>query len=212
MIPVTPVRIYSEVFTRDEISTLNAYYANKEYTVEKFDSPEKLKYKNKNNDYEVEGSLPNLILRPKITEILGDHKMQFGAYLESHRPFGAHVDTNKNFQDNNNYHHLSDLHRNVAILIPLCEHPDCNTIFWKYWADSYNSPVELPSQRVDPIDLGPLLGHMTEEQKYKLSYLELDKIFSWKLGSLAVWDRRQLHAASDFTKSMQFKTAITIFV
>lgn len=37
-------------------------------------------------------------------------------------------------------------------------------------------------------------------------------IINWKIGSIAIQNRPQSHSASDFTKSMVYKTAITIFV
>ena len=43
------------------------------------------------------------------------------------------------------------------------------------------------------------------------NHLTVDCIFNWKFGDAAVFDRTQLHAATDFTKHHQYKDAITVF-
>lgn len=206
------VRVFDNVFTAEEIAELNNYYADKEYTVTKFESSGQLKYKNKNNDYNIVDSTPYNIINKKLTEAIGSHQMQYGAYLESHYPFLPHIDTNELFNENNLYHHSDTFYNNLAVLIPLSEHKDFNTIFWKYWSDKYHTGYDLPIQTEVPVDFGYMLDHVSPTEKLKLERLELDTIYNWKVGGLIVWERNQLHSSSDFSKSKLQKTAITIFL
>lgn len=206
-------RIFDNVFSSEEIAKLNKYYDKKEYTVIKTDHRGRLKYKNKNNDYNITYSIPYKIIHQKLTKLIGDHSMQYGAYLESHYPFLPHVDTNENFKDPSYYQHTVPLHTNISVLIPLSEHQDFNTIFWKYWVDEYKEGDILPIQTEQEADLGSILDHVEKDyDRMQLARLALDKIYNWKIGSLVVWDRNQLHAATDFTKSGLAKTAITLFL
>jgi hypothetical protein len=207
-------RIVQNVFSENEIAQLVNYYSNQPYTIDdRFTKDNKLKYRNKNNGYDDKDSLPYEIIHSKLVNILGEHNMQYGAYLESHYPFGVHVDTNTHIDETQDvYHHKTDIHRNIAVIIPLCESSYFKTIFFDYFINSFDDDTTLPKLLKEPQDLDIDLDHLGTIVKEKMQWIPIDQIFHWKIGDIAIWNRNQLHCASNFLPSNTFKTAVTLFL
>ena len=103
-----------------------------------------------------------------------------------------------------------------VLLIPFDQGTELNTVVWK----------EKCTGKTDSKILYQMFKHLTLNtgisKLYNLShtyditgkrwcdYLALDAIFNWKLGSAVIWDRNQLHCATDFTAYCSHKDAICI--
>jgi len=136
-------------------------------------------------------------------------------------PFGIHHDSKK--RHNLNRPDEDCTPDSVAILIPMDEGPYFNTVFWKEkhfdtqsMLDEFNEFGMLEQSELKNTGIGDEydLAFSWEDTRpgYQLyNHLTLDCVFNWKIGDAAVFDRTQLHAATDFTKHCPFKDAITIF-
>lgn len=205
------LQIHRGVFSTQEIQDLIDYYRDQPYVKEKM-LDGGLQYKNKNNDYNIDTSVPYKIINPKLKNILGEHSMQFGTYLESHKPFSLHVDNNTTFQNKGMYQHLSNAHKNLSVLIPLSEHELFSTVFFDYSIELFDKNCSLPRVLDQPQSCESLLSHLSLEWQEQIQWIPVDGIFHWRLGDLAVWHRDQLHCASNFLSSGLTKQAVTIFL
>ena len=102
--------------------------------------------------------------------------------------------------------------KNIGILIPLSENQYFKTIFFDYLIDQFDCNTVLPKISNEPLEIGEDLDHVDPVLKEKIKYIPLDQIFNWKIGDIAIWNRNQLHSASNFLPSGKFKTAITLFL
>jgi hypothetical protein len=206
------VSVFQNFITLDELSILNEYYSTKPYANEKYkDTVDgyRLAYKNKNTDYDLTDSTVYKILNPKITEKIGSHKLSGGQFLESHYPYGPHVDTIKQFEKKEFYNHETQT-TNKGLIIPLEEHPSFNTIFFDLFSDENITPVvNLEDKKYDhPFDL----SHFSKEMFDYTATLKITDAYNWKLGTAVLFDRNQLHCATNFTKHRLTKTAIVLFL
>lgn len=136
-------------------------------------------------------------------------------------PFGIHHDSKKRHNPNKaNEECVPEGH---AIIIPLDEGPYFNTVFWKEkcfdtddMIDGFQQFSKLAEHELknsgigDQYDLAFSWGDPRPGYQY-YNHLTLDCVFNWRIGDAAVFDRNQLHAASDFTAHCPYKDAITIF-
>jgi hypothetical protein len=205
---------YDDILTAEEIALLNNYFVSKEYSVENFKDTihgHRLRYRNKHTDYDLENSIVHDILYPKIYSLIGDHALNSGAFLESHYPFGLHVDTNKQFLNKLMYVH-SAINVSKAIIIPLVSSKKFTTVFF----DCYNDSIDFPPDTATPVgDLfvdGVDLSHLPQNQRSFIADKHISGIFEWKTGSVAIWPRNQLHCSSNFYNTGLVKTAITLFI
>lgn len=208
---------YNDILTKDEISQLNDYFDLKEYSSEDVRDTvhgNLLRYRNKHSDYDIDNSVVRNIVYPKIQSLIGEHFINSGAFLESHYPFGLHVDTNQQFLDKSKYLH-SNPNIEKAIIIPLNESDKFNTVFFdhhvdliKYQCDNSCNLNNLNDFFIDGIDL----SHLNQTQRDYIADKYISGVFNWKIGSVAIWPRNQLHCSSNFYKTDLVKKAITLFV
>ena len=103
-----------------------------------------------------------------------------------------------------------------VLLVPLNQGPSLNTVIWQEKCQGKINQQVL-SQTFEHLtvdrELGKLynLSHTYDiADKHWCDYLTLDHVYSWKLGSAVIWDRNQLHCATDFTAHCSHKDAICI--
>ena len=148
-----------------------------------------------------------------------DHSVDSGHFQRCYIPFGVHHDSKKRHNPDR-----PDAECNTpgfAILIPMDEGPNLNTIFWKEKFYNNNDMTKmffdfgsLDAKDVKNSGIGDKydLAFADDNPDRKIyNHLTVDCIFNWKFGDAAVFDRTQLHAATDFTKHHQYKDAITVF-
>ena len=100
---------------------------------------------------------------------------------------------------------------NLGILVPLTESSVDKTIFFKHFVDHFSESTILPDKIVQHDDLS-LFDHVSQWQKNKLKFLQIDKIFQWKLGDIAIWNRNQIHCAGNFLSHETSKCHIALFI
>lgn len=206
-------QIFTKVFSAAEIASLIEYYSSLPYVKDKYINENVLQFRNKHNHYDLKNSVPYSIMYDKIAALIGQHAMEYGDYLESHYPFSLHVDTNYTFTAESYYRHDTGQHRNMAVLVPLSEHELFNTVFFDHWSSTQMTrETVLPKITTEPQQHNIDLSHIGSGMRQQLEWIPLDKIFQWKLGDVAVWDRNQLHCASNFLPTGTSKQAIVIFV
>ena len=204
-------KIFRNLISPEEINLLQDYYSQKPVMQTKFKDDAKtiLKTKIKNSDYNIVDSIVYKILWPKIKNIVGDHAMTHGAYYESFYPYSIHTDT-----DSENVHAPKldqHINLNLGILVPLTQSSVDKTIFFKHFVDHFSESTILPDKIVQHDDLS-LFDHVSPWQKNKLKFLQIDKIFQWKLGDIAIWNRNQIHCAGNFLSHETSKCHIALFI
>ena len=205
------VSIFENFITIDEVNSLKNYYKEKPYANEKFkDTVDgyRLVYKNKNTDYDLTESFVHKLLNPNSIEKIGNHTLSGGQLLESHYPFSPHVDTVTQFEKKDFYTHKVKI-TNSGMIIPLEEHAAFNTIFFDLFSEENVVPdtsVNLRKYK-HPYNL----SHLSLEMFNYVSNLKITDVYNWKLGTAVLFDRNQLHCATNFTQFSLTKTAIVLF-
>jgi hypothetical protein len=204
-------KIFKGIISLEEINTLKDYYSQKPVTQTRFKDDAKtiLKAKLKDSDYNIVDSIVYKILGPKIKNIVGDHAMTHGAHFESFYPYGIHTDTDTTnaFAPKLEQH----INLNLGVLIPLTESDADKTIFFKHFTDHFSESTKLPDKIVKHDDLS-IFDHLNQWHKDRLQFLEIDKIFEWKLGDMAMWDRNQIHCAGNFLSHGTSKKHIALLI
>jgi hypothetical protein len=172
---------------------------------------------NKHLNYDLPISPVHQIIKPKINELIGpDHIFNSGAYKELRHPYATHID--------NTYFislAIGELTQNkkyeAAVLIPLVEHEKFNTVIFDIDDDKINLPMggEMPQSWLTVEDNGLDLDdfdHINEPTRSQVKKLPVDFVAKWKLGSLIVWRRNQLHASTNFAKFGLIKKFIIVFI
>ena len=205
---------YDDVLSESEIVELIEFFQGKEYSVSNYKDTihgHLLRYRNKHTFYDDKNSLVYKILYPKIYQLIGEHYINSGAFLESHYPFGLHVDTNQQFIDKSIYVH-SAINKQKALIIPLVGSDKFNTVFFDHFTDTVDWPVsskcDLEDFFIDGIDF----SHFSQFQRDFVADKNISGVFKWTTGSIAVWPRTQLHCSSNFYNTGLVKLAITLFV
>lgn len=162
------------------------------------------------------------ILHPYLERVLGKYKIDKSPnYQRCYEPFGIHHDSKKRHSPDR----LDDecTSEGLAILIPMDTGEYFNTVFWKEKHFDTKSMVtefrnfsRLDQSKIknsgigDKYDLDFCWSDPRPGYQY-YNHLTLDCVFNWRIGDAALFDRTQLHAASDFRQHSQYKDAITIF-
>ena len=163
---------------------------------------------NKYLEYQVPEDFSYQVLNPKLTEILGDHEFDTGAYKECVQPYGLHVDAYKAHQDTNTITSFSSAKKhNKALLIPLVEGPAYKTVTFKCYSSTNN--YNLSNWYGDKNLLNTKeFGH----ERRNITLLPVDVEYSWRLGDILTWDRDQLHISADFTRFEVTKKFLILFI
>ena len=195
-------KIYSNVFTQEEIDLIIEFYESKEIKATDHWS------NNKYLEYQVPEDFSYQVLNPKLTEILGDHEFDTGAYKECVQPYGLHVDAYKAHQDTNTITSFSSAKKhNKALLIPLVEGPAYKTVTFKCYSSTNN--YNLSNWYGDKNLLNTKeCGH----ERRNITLLPVDVEYSWRLGDILTWDRDQLHISADFTRFEVTKKFLILFI
>ena len=208
--------IYHNLFTAQEIQDILEYFESKPYnTVEEYQGV--VYSKNKNLDYQIPDSFAYRNIRPKINSILGqDHEIFMGCYKECYQSYSLHYDSPRSHSRfDSKYQIPANSKYNIAILIPLIEHPRFKTVIF----DVFDEDV---ADKTLMFDSTCLIGHndldleefthVPEEYRKDLNLLPVDTIFQWRIGDAVSWDREQLHCSTDFAKFGLIKKFLILFI
>ncbi len=205
-------QIIENAFSLDEIDQLINHFNNKPVEI-----VEPNGNRNKNLDYHLPYSLAYKIIKPKLDKLIGaNHKYGSGAYKECVFPYGTHIDTT-DAQKQLSVTVFDDTNRhNVAVVIPLTEGPNFTTVTFDYVPEKnpgMSKPLPLTALQSEPNNLNLAdFDHIPEPTLSQVKYLPVDTIFNWKIGSMIIWDRGQLHASTNFAKFNEIKKFILIFI
>ena len=195
-------RIYSDVFTKEDIDSIIEFYGSKEIKATDYWS------NNKYLEYQIPEDFSYQLLNPKLTEILGDHEFATGSYKECVHPYGLHVDAYQAHQDTNTITSFSSAKKhNIALLIPLVEGPAYKTVTFKCYSST--NDYNLSNWYGSNNSLNP--GEFGHEPR-NITLLPVDVEYSWHLGDILTWDRDQLHISADFTRFGVTKKFLVLFV
>lgn len=172
---------------------------------------------NKNLDYHLANSVCSRVVKPVIDRIIGpDHQIEAGAYKECITPYTTHFDNKEYNKEITVSRADRGPHYNVAVLIPLVEGPEFNTVLFDVFSDKDFGmgqilPKEFLSDVSNDLDITGFT-HAAPKVQEQIKLLPVDTFYNWKLGDILVWDRLQLHSSTDFAKSGLVKKFIIIFI
>lgn len=214
------IEILKNFITLEEITIIKDFY--QDHTFERQgnhpDDTSKLQWANS----KLENSILQRVLHNKIVDLIGINYTisdGCGVYQRCYIPFGLHTDSKQRVDPNRN---ISDTEsEGKALLIPLDQAPEFNTVFWsvKFKNDqekltSFNEFVNLPPDQIKNTKIGneyDLDFAWADPARKLFNHYDVEGVFNWRIGDAAMWDRNHLHAASDFTKKHPYKDAITFF-
>jgi hypothetical protein len=215
------VEIFKDFISLDEIKIIKDHYAQTEFQNQGMHpDTNQLQWENASLD----DHILSTILHDKIVRAVGsNYKISSGCgkFQRCHVPFGMHTDSKKRINPDRPTETCKSEGR--ALLIPLDQGPHLNTVFWqeKFFDETsqrqaFMAFTELADADIRNSNLGATydLAFAWDDPnpaRKLYNHLTFDSVFNWELTSAAVWDRNQIHAASDFTKHHAFKDAITIF-
>jgi hypothetical protein len=207
------------VFTADELTEIINHFRGQPVS-QRFEPAET---DNKNLDYELEDSLVYRMIRPKISNLLGDDEHVFfaGAYKEYKVPYQLHID---NTVPTASMVFESTKKHKTAFLIPLMEGEDLKTALFDVFlpvghAFKVGAIMEDRVAELKPFLLNEKtelivdeFDHIFDPLNEMLPYIPVDTIHSWKLGSVITWHFDQLHCSSNFKKNDITKKFIIIMI
>jgi len=158
--------------------------------------------------------LPYQILNPILNSLIGEHAFDGGHYLDAIWPFTAHFDTNEIFKSRNILTHDCKNSSNLGILIPFSENKNFRTVFFDYFLEHESKKkLSIPDNPTenDP-SLMEMLDHHSDEEFQILKYIPVSDVAEWRMGSIIVWPRHQLHCSSNFAKFNLTKQALVLWV
>ena len=204
---IKKVKIFHNIIPEKTIKILKAYYEKKPYSLIRWQDEQKgiVHQKEKHNDYNVSDGIVNKVLYPLLRKIVGEHTQCNGAYAEVYDGAKLHVDSNIEMKS---YYKTNTVDQNLGILIPLTEGKQHQTVFFDYFTEKFTKDSPVPAEKYSVDE--EMFGHVEKWMLEKAKHIPIDKIFNYKVGDIAVWDRRQLHCAANLSKGMT-KTHIIIF-
>jgi hypothetical protein len=209
------VQILPDFLTADEVESLLVEFSLQSYTSEKtkqlFDKTI-IASRYKNNHYNTPNSVVRQIVYPKLKNILGDHTMDSGSFLESHYPYDIHLDSHDTFSKKNFYSHTQN-EINTSVLISLNEDSCFKTVFFDYFAQTLDL-TKVPTGQEKHLDnhRSVDLSHLPEQHHKFIENLNITDVYHWKIGHAVLWPRTQLHASSNFYLSGKQKKAVVLFL
>ena len=215
------MQVIENFISLQEIENIKDFYKNQQFDYD-------------NNSYQVSflaSWILKDILHKKIQNIFGNYTITpwTDVYQRFSLPVGIHNDCKQKIAENfveisqqPKFSYLMEKFttdyqtEGQVLLIPFDQGTELNTVVWK----------EKCTGNTDSKMLCQMFGHLTLNtgisKLYNLrhtydttgkrwcDYLTLDAVFHWKLGSAVIWDRNQLHCATDFTAYCSHKHAICI--
>ena len=205
---IEKVRIFHNIIPKKNIKILKAYYEKKPYSIIRWSDEEKgiLERKEKHNDYNVSNGIVNKVLYPVLKQIIGEHRQCNGFWAEVHSATNPHVDSEVGPMARN--YSTGDGGKNLSILIPLTEGERHQTVFFDYFTEDFHEHSPVPAENLSIEH--EMFGHLKQHMLEKVKHIPIDKIFNYKVGDIAVWDRRQLHCAASLLKEKP-KSHIIVF-
>ena len=189
-------------------------YSKTKYTTDNQDN-KVIQYRNKNLDLHLSTSLVAGIKTSSIMQTFGQLPTP-GALLESHYPFGLHVDTVKSF-DKKGYESLHNEYIDISFLIPLNQGPGHQTVFFDYFSDLIDEDLKTASTKTLQLDIPKFQGvedlsHLTNAERHLLNEhnIGVSDYETWQIGNAITWTRNQLHCAGNFY-TQGLKEAIILF-
>jgi hypothetical protein len=208
--------VYKDVFSSSDITRLIDFYNLLPISDVKFSPNGKIFRNIKNSEYNFEDQDVFKILNPALTKILGPHQFTGGHWLDAHSPYTLHIDNISDFQKRNIPVFQSPLHKNVGVLIPLVEHQHFNTVFFDHYFEilepGYIQKTANNSMSLLDQSIMDLLDHHSAENLVDIQRFRLDRVVNWKIGSVLVWPRNQLHCSSNFEKYGLTKQAVVLWL
>jgi len=216
---MTTIKRYPDFLTQSQCAEISEWlkprpYSKTKYTMDDQDN-EVIQYRNKNLDLQLSTSLVAKILNPLILQTFGQLPTH-GSLLESHYPFGLHVDTVKSF-DNKEYESLHQEYIDISFLIPLNQGPGHQTVFFDYFSELIDDDLKSASAKTLQLDIPKFQGvedlsHLTNAERHLLNENNIvaSDYETWQIGNAFTWPRRQLHCAGNFY-TQGVKEAITLF-
>jgi len=210
------INTFHNVFTHEEIKQLINFYASLPVSNTKYLPDGRLFRIIKNSEYNLEDQAAFKILNPKLTEILGPHQFTGGHWMDSYSPFCVHIDNISNYNQRGVSVFEAETHKNIGVLIPLCEHEHFKTIFFDCLLDNLDPGYLDKLSNVNNPELSSefmtLVDHHSDEEYNKIKKIKLDCIVDWKIGDVFSWPRDQLHCSSNFAKYNLNKQAIVLWL
>jgi hypothetical protein len=179
---------------------------------------------NKNLHYQIPISPFRALIEPKVKKIIGQDAVVSGSsYKECIHPYQLHFDT----QTALDYYNRNDVEYqlfntgtsryNLVFLIPLVEGHEFKTAIFdvddslQKYSDGGSSLKLEWCESTNNLDINDY-DHLPEEDLKNINKLSLIDEFTWKLGSVIIWDRNKLHCSSNFTKHNLIKKMIVLFI
>ena len=195
-------KVYSNVFTKEEIDSIINFYESKEIKATDYWS------NNKYLEYQFTEDFSYQLLNPKLTEILGEHEFATGTYKECIHPYGLHVDAYEAHQETNTITSFSSAKKhNKALLIPLVEGPEYKTVTFKCYSATNNYNLSDWYGDKNLLD-SKEFGH----ERKDITLLPVDVEYAWHLGDILTWNRDQLHISANFTRFGVTKKFLILFI
>ena len=210
---------FENVFSADEIKELIAYF-DAEPVAHRFETQQT---SNKNLSYDIPGSAVNLIVRPKLAQLLNDddHKFFGGAYKEYNVPYPLHID---NVIPTASITFKNEPNHQMVFLIPLMEGPLLKTVLFDVFMPEGHSFHANGTDQGRAGELEKFLleektdinmedfDHIVEPFYSMLPYIPLERIQPWKLGGVLAWPIDQLHCSTNFSKFNITKKFMVIMI
>ena len=216
---MTTVKRYPNFLTQSQCAQILEWLEPRPYSKTKYQTDDQgneiVKYRNKNLDLHLSTSLVAEIINPSIMQTFGKLPTH-GSLLESHFPFGLHVDTVETF-DKKGFESLHKDDINISCLIPLNQGPGHQTVFFDYFSNLIDDNLKSASTKTLQLDVPKFQGvenlsHLTNTERHLLdeNNIVVSDYETWQIGNAISWPRNQLHCAGNFyTRGV--KEAIVLF-
>lgn len=213
------LEVVENFISLDDIKRIKEYYQNVKFENQGFhpERPDQIQWANCKLAKWI-----LVLLHDKISKIIGDNfeiSRGCGVFQRCYLPFGMHTDSKQRINPSRIINQNDSEGR--ALLIPLQEAVEFNTVFWniKFATDqekqtAFENFANLPSSQIANTKIGDQydLKFAWQDPIRKLyNHYPVLGVYNWRLETAAVWDRNLLHAASDFSEKHAYKDAITIF-
>ena len=212
-------RVINNFITIDEIHSIKEYFKNRSFELSGYLETGELHWE--------QSTIPEHILKEILHKKLiategKNYKAASITYRRVYQPYRPHVDSKFALSRDKSFTPTDD--EGSAMIIPLDEGEYLNTVFWKEnfatteeMTQSIHNFINLPDAEVKNNNITSKfeLDFCSKEpegdpNRCIYNHYELDINFNWKLGTAVHWNRNQLHAATDFTKHVMYKDAVSV--
>jgi hypothetical protein len=213
-------KVYENIFSLKELQFLINWADNEPVSgFQGLDEIRKVDV-NKSLHYDVPGSPANLIIRPKLSQIVGsNHRFVGGSYKELKTPYAPHIDNDAYMiylSKTSDSNIPNNINSELAFLIPLVEDERFKTVLFDI--DDQDLFLAMGDPMLEhwlggenDLDINDF-DHVPEPTRSQIKRLPVDYVAPWKLGSIIVWRRSQLHTSTNYAKFGLTKKFIIVFV